>query len=96
MPCRSDLEFGIAKAEGVTPGYTRKSLSRDTFNHYGAMQPRAIPQRTSTLIIGGGPAGIVSLKYVQEYGPRFGLQNEGDNEPPVLVEMESEIGGTFK
>ncbi|WWD19371.1 hypothetical protein CI109_103831 [Kwoniella shandongensis] len=49
------------------------------------------PKRTSTLVIGGGPAGLVSLKYVVEYGERW---NEG--EEPVLVEMESEIGGTFR
>ncbi|EIW68505.1 hypothetical protein TREMEDRAFT_69401 [Tremella mesenterica DSM 1558] len=51
----------------------------------------SFPGHTSTLIIGGGPAGLVSLKYVLEYGPRW---DEG--EAPVLVEMEPEIGGTFR
>lgn len=50
-----------------------------------------LPERTSTLVIGGGPSGIVSLKYLREYGPKW---TEG--EEPVLVEMEDEIGGTFR
>ncbi|WVQ79764.1 hypothetical protein IAT38_001864 [Cryptococcus sp. DSM 104549] len=49
------------------------------------------PQRTSTLVIGGGPAGIVGLKYTVEYGETWARGEE-----PVLVEMESEIGGTFR
>ena len=49
------------------------------------------PAWTSALIIGGGPSGLVSLKYVLEYGGQF-----ADEEPPVLVEMESELGGTFR
>jgi cation diffusion facilitator CzcD-associated flavoprotein CzcO len=60
------------------------------------MQTKAVPGRASTLVIGGGPAGIVSLKYIQEYGPQLGLQGEDDGEQPVLVEMEAEIGGTFR
>ncbi|WWC71229.1 uncharacterized protein I206_105182 [Kwoniella pini CBS 10737] len=51
----------------------------------------AIPKKASTLIIGGGPAGLVSLKYVVEYGERW-----LEGEEPFLVEMESEIGGTFR
>ncbi len=51
----------------------------------------SLPDRTSTLIIGGGPSGLVSLKYVLEYGPRWDVGDES-----VLVEMESEIGGTFR
>lgn len=60
------------------------------------MQPSPFPTRVSTLVIGGGPAGVVSLKYLREYGTKFGLQGDGDGEEPVLVEMEAEIGGTFK
>ncbi|WRT68738.1 uncharacterized protein IL334_005718 [Kwoniella shivajii] len=52
---------------------------------------RDLPKRASTLVIGGGPAGLVSLKYTVEYGEKW-----TDGEEPVLVEMESEIGGTFK
>lgn len=48
-----------------------------------------LPTHTSTLVIGGGPAGLVSLKYLLEYGT-------GDEEDPVLVEMEDDIGGTFR
>lgn len=51
----------------------------------------SIPKRTSTLVIGGGPAGLVALKYLVEYGPEW-----AHGEEPVLVEMESGIGGTFK
>jgi dimethylaniline monooxygenase (N-oxide forming) len=51
----------------------------------------SLPTHTSTLIVGGGPSGIVSLKYCLEYGPKCDAGDE-----PVLVEMESEIGGTFK
>lgn len=50
-----------------------------------------IPTHTSTLVIGGGPAGIVSLKYLLEYGPEY-----AKGEEPVLVEMEEELGGTFR
>ncbi|WVO14601.1 hypothetical protein L204_102236 [Cryptococcus depauperatus] len=49
------------------------------------------PTRTSTLIIGGGPAGLVSLKYAIEYGQPW-LKGE----EPILVEMKEEIGGTFR
>lgn len=49
-----------------------------------------LPSHTSTLVIGGGPAGIVSLKYLVESGD-YALGEE-----PVCVEMESEIGGTFR
>jgi hypothetical protein len=41
------------------------------------------PEQTSTLIIGGGPSGLVSLKYATEYGPTWATGEE-----PVLVEME--------
>jgi len=51
----------------------------------------AIPAQTSCLIIGGGPAGIVALKYMLEYGPKSAAGEE-----PVLVEMEDDIGGTFR
>lgn len=51
----------------------------------------SLPNRCSTLIIGGGPAGLVSLKYLVEYGPEWATGEE-----PVLVEMEPEIGGTFR
>ena len=47
--------------------------------------------RASTLIIGGGPAGLVSLKYTLEHD-----QEHSEGDPPMLVEMESEIGGTFR
>jgi len=50
-----------------------------------------LPSHTSILVVGGGPAGLVSLKYALEYGPKW-----DDGEEPVLVEMESEIGGTFR
>ncbi|WVR09297.1 hypothetical protein IAU60_006362 [Kwoniella sp. DSM 27419] len=52
---------------------------------------RSLPPRTATLVIGGGPAGLVSLKYAVEYGEPSILGEE-----PMLVEMESEIGGTFR
>lgn len=51
----------------------------------------ALPARASTLIIGGGPSGLVSLKYAREYGPRW-----AEGEGPVLVEMEGDVGGTFR
>ncbi|KAK8854495.1 hypothetical protein IAR55_003233 [Kwoniella newhampshirensis] len=50
-----------------------------------------LPKRASTLIVGGGPAGLVSLRYVVEYGERW-----SEGEEPLLVEMEAEIGGTFR
>jgi dimethylaniline monooxygenase (N-oxide forming) len=50
-----------------------------------------LPSCASTLIIGGGPSGLVALKYLLEYGPAW---RAGDD--PVLVEMEPEIGGTFR
>ncbi|WVF67693.1 hypothetical protein IAT40_002452 [Kwoniella sp. CBS 6097] len=50
-----------------------------------------LSKRASTLVVGGGPAGLVSLKYAVEYGDRW---EEG--EEPVLVEMEDDIGGTFR
>lgn len=49
-----------------------------------------LPEHTSTLVIGGGPAGLVALKYAL----RHSEWNEDDE--PVLVEMEDEIGGTFR
>ncbi|WWC90360.1 uncharacterized protein L201_005293 [Kwoniella dendrophila CBS 6074] len=55
------------------------------------MSTSYLPERASTLVIGGGPAGLVSLKYAVEYGEKW---NQG--EEPILVEMESEIGGTFR
>lgn len=55
------------------------------------MPSESLPRRCSTLVIGGGPAGIVALKYLAEYDPEWAAGEE-----PVLVEMESEIGGTFK
>jgi hypothetical protein len=51
----------------------------------------ALPARASTLIIGGGPSGLVSLKYAREYGPAW-----AEGEGPVLVEMEGDVGGTFR
>ncbi|KAL1413337.1 hypothetical protein Q8F55_001096 [Vanrija albida] len=51
----------------------------------------SLPLRTSTLIIGGGPSGLVALKYAKEYGPAWER-----GEAPVLVEMEPELGGTFR
>jgi hypothetical protein len=51
----------------------------------------ALPARASTLIIGGGPSGLVSLKYAREYGPSW-----AEGEGPVLVEMEGDVGGTFR
>lgn len=55
------------------------------------MAGSTVPVRTSTLVIGGGPAGLVSLKYLLEYGPE-----SPEGEEPILVDMESEIGGTFR
>ncbi|WWC63622.1 uncharacterized protein I303_106227 [Kwoniella dejecticola CBS 10117] len=52
---------------------------------------RSLPRKTSTLVIGGGPAGLVSLKYAVEFGERW-----SEGEEPILVEMEREIGGTFR
>lgn len=61
------------------------------------MNSEAIPRQLSTLIIGGGPAGLVSLKYALEYGTDLGLgKPDADGERVALVEMESEIGGTFR
>jgi dimethylaniline monooxygenase (N-oxide forming) len=45
---------------------------------------------TSALVIGGGPAGLVSLKYLKEFTEWV------DGETPILVEQEEEIGGTFR
>ncbi|KIR28167.1 dimethylaniline monooxygenase [Cryptococcus deuterogattii 99/473] len=50
-----------------------------------------LPRLISTLIVGGGPAGIVSLKYTIEYGEAWSTDEE-----PLLIEMEPEIGGTFR
>lgn len=50
-----------------------------------------LPRLISTLIVGGGPAGIVSLKYTIEYGGAWSTDEE-----PLLIEMEPEIGGTFR
>ncbi|WVQ68619.1 uncharacterized protein L199_006828 [Kwoniella botswanensis] len=55
------------------------------------MTRSSLPSRASTLVVGGGPAGLVSLKYTVEYGEKW-----VEGEEPVLVEMESEIGGTFR
>ena len=50
------------------------------------------PTHTSALVIGGGPAGIVSLKYLScESATEWPAGEE-----PVLVEQESELGGTFR
>lgn len=49
------------------------------------------PRLISTLVVGGGPAGIVSLKYTSEYGEAW-----SSDEEPLLIEMEPEIGGTFR
>jgi len=48
------------------------------------------PEYTSALVIGGGPAGLVSLKYLKEE------QSWIEGEEPILVEQEGEIGGTFR
>lgn len=45
---------------------------------------------TSALVIGGGPAGLVSLKYLVNHTEWV------EGEDPVLVEQEGEIGGTFR
>lgn len=50
----------------------------------------ALPAHTSTLVIGGGPAGLVALKYALLHT----TWDEGED--PVLVEMEDGIGGTFR
>lgn len=50
----------------------------------------AYPSHTSALVIGGGPAGIVSLKYLKCHT----TWPAGDE--PVLLEQESELGGTFR
>lgn len=49
-----------------------------------------LPAHTSTLVVGGGPAGLVALKYALLHSE----WTEGNE--PVLVEMEDEIGGTFR
>lgn len=51
----------------------------------------SFPRQISTLVVGGGPAGIVSLKYTVEYGEAW-----SEGEEPLLIDMESEIGGTFR
>lgn len=59
----------------------------------------SLPERVSALVVGGGPAGIVSLKYLIEYGPKLGIvsKEEIENGSGVLgVEMEDDIGGTFR
>lgn len=91
--CRPKVAHGLAK---ITIEEHRSHLVEHTSLSTITMQSKPFPTHTSTLVIGGGPAGIVSLKYVQEYGRKFGLQGDGDGEDPVLVEMEAEIGGTFK
>lgn len=48
------------------------------------------PSYTSALVIGGGPAGLVSLKYLKHHTTWI------DGEDPILVEQETEIGGTFR
>lgn len=53
--------------------------------------PMTLPRQISTLVVGGGPAGIVSLKYTVEYGEAW-----SEGEEPLLIEMEPEIGGTFR
>lgn len=54
------------------------------------MVTQRLPERVSTLVIGGGPAGLVALKYLVEQFP------SSDDESPLLVEMEGDIGGTFR
>lgn len=50
------------------------------------------PTHTSALVIGGGPAGLVSLKYLScEAAAEW-----PSGEEPVLVEQESKLGGTFR
>lgn len=54
------------------------------------MAASPFPAYTSALVIGGGPAGLVSLKYLKHHTKWI------DGEDPILVEQESEIGGTFR
>lgn len=50
----------------------------------------SLPARTSLLVIGGGPSGIVALKYALQ------TLTWESGEAPVLVEAEPELGGTFR
>jgi cation diffusion facilitator CzcD-associated flavoprotein CzcO len=66
-----------------------------TLNPYPYFTPHTMtdpsfPSNTSALVIGGGPAGLVSLKYLKNHTTWI------DSEEPLLVEQESEIGGTFR
>jgi hypothetical protein len=54
------------------------------------MADPSFPSYTSALVIGGGPAGLVSLKYLKTHTTWI------DGEEPLLVEQEFEIGGTFR
>ena len=59
----------------------------------------SLPESVQALVIGAGPSGLVSLKYLIEYGPSLGLVSAERirNGTGVLgVEMEADIGGTFR
>ena len=58
-----------------------------------------LPDTVQALVIGAGPSGLVSLKYLIEYGPQLGLVSReaiARGTGVLGVEMESEIGGTFR
>jgi dimethylaniline monooxygenase (N-oxide forming) len=58
-----------------------------------------LPDRVSALVVGGGPAGLVSLKYLIEYGPKLDLISKSDIDAGrgvLAVEMEDDVGGTFR
>lgn len=50
----------------------------------------ALPERTACFVLGGGPSGLVALKTFLNHGP------DTKDAPPVLVEMEDGVGGTFR
>lgn len=55
-----------------------------------------MPTRRS-LIIGAGPAGLVSLKTLLHFPPSLS-PNDDDDEPqfdPLIIEAAEAIGGTF-
>lgn len=59
----------------------------------------AFPDTLDVLVVGAGPSGLVSLKYLIEYGPSLGIVSREaieDGTGVLGVEMEAEIGGTFR
>jgi dimethylaniline monooxygenase (N-oxide forming) len=63
------------------------------------MPSDALTDTVEALVVGAGPSGLVSLKYLLEYGPPLGLVSRSAiaaGTGVLGVEMEAEIGGTFR